>query len=88
MGPSATRLCARTGCGQPVKKPTNKYCSRACCVIDPARIARLKVAGHRRVLPLARQLDLAFTGVDESLLVGDCEEPEEAPMGLSRLAAS
>ena len=88
MGPSASRLCARIGCGQPVKKPTNKYCSRACCIIDPTRIEKLRAAGHRRVLPLARQLDLGVWGPDESVLVGDCEELEEAPAGLSRLTAS
>jgi hypothetical protein len=87
MVPSAARLCARIGCGQPVKKPTNKYCSRACCVGDPERNERLRLAGRKRVLPLARQLDLAVWGINESELVADCEDLEEAPLGLSRLAA-
>ena len=79
------RTCARIGCVREVKKPTNKYCSRACCVLDPERKERLREAGRRQVLPMSRQLTLEFPGLDEGVLVGGCEELEDAPQGLSRL---
>ena len=85
--PSGLRLCSRRGCDKAVKKPTNKYCSRECCVIDPERIERLREASRRRILPLARQLDLSVWATEESGLAAVCAGLEDAPAGLSRLAA-
>ena len=84
---SGLRLCARIGCDNAVKKPTNKYCSRACCIADPERNERLRQSSRRRVLPMARQLDLAVWGNEESALAAVCIGVEDAPAGLSRLAA-
>lgn len=80
------RLCARVGCIARVKKPTNKYCSRDCCALDPERKQRLREASIRRVLPMQRQLDLDVWGSEESAIEAACRELEEAPAGLSRLA--
>ena len=92
MDSSRLRSCARVGCGQTVKKPTNRYCSRACCALDPARVERLRHA-HRpaqtarrpTLIPLARQLELPVWDVEEIFLVGQ-QAREEMPAGLSRLA--
>jgi hypothetical protein len=87
MVQSGLRQCARQGCDQAVKKPTNKYCSRACCTNDPARNERLREYSRRRVLPMSRQLDLGVWAGQESALEAVCIGVEEAPAGLSRLAA-
>jgi hypothetical protein len=81
------RQCARQGCDQAVKKPTNKYCSRTCCTTDPERNERLRQFSRRRILPLSRQLDLSIWAGEESALAAVCAGVEEAPAGLSRLAA-
>ena len=87
MVSSAIRQCARRGCGEPVKKPTNKYCSRTCCTSDPERSQRLREVSRRRILPMARQLDLRMWEAEDTVLAAACKELEEAPSGLSRLAA-
>jgi hypothetical protein len=89
----AVRLCARRGCGQPVKKPTNKYCSVHCCAIDPERLERLRAqaqrGSRRTVLPLAHQLSLEIWGSSlanpeaEIDRLGDARE--DVPLGMSRL---
>src|ERR1017187_1586646 len=89
----AVRLCARRGCGQPVKKPTNKYCSVHCCAIDPERLERLRAQAQRgscrTVLCLAHQLSLEIWGSSlanpeaEIDLLGDARE--DVPLGRSRL---
>jgi hypothetical protein len=84
---SATKLCARPGCDNAVKKLTNKYCSRACCAADPGRNERLRRASRSRLLPTAREIDLSIWG-DDILLDPESEPLEEAPLGLSRLTAS
>ena len=84
--PAGLRLCSRRGCEKPVRKPTNKYCSRECCVLDPERIERLRESSRRRVLPLARQLDLSVWASEELGLAAVCAGLEDAPAGLSRLA--
>ena len=84
--PSRLRQCAHRGCDKPVKKPTNKYCSRECCIADPERIERLRESSRRRVLPLARQLDLSVWASEEWGLAAVCVGVEDAPAGLSRLA--
>ena len=90
----AVRLCARSGCGEAVKKPTNKYCSVRCCATDPERLERLRAQAHRSarrtVLPLAHQLSFDIWGSTsanpeaEIDLVG--EGREDVPRGMSRLA--
>ncbi|MEA2645991.1 MAG: hypothetical protein QOE92_1074 [Chloroflexota bacterium] len=75
------------GCIKQVKKPTNKYCSRACCTSDPERSQRLREVSRRRILPMARQLDLRMWESEDNVLAAACEEIEEAPSGLSRLTA-
>ena len=80
------RRCACGGCDNPVKKPTNKYCSRECCIADPKHIERLRESSRRRILPMARQLDLAVWASQESALAAVCVGVEDAPAGLSRLA--
>ncbi|HYA01169.1 MAG TPA: hypothetical protein VEK76_12610 [Candidatus Binatia bacterium] len=91
----AVRICARAGCGAPVKKPTNKYCSIRCCSTDPERLERLRSQAqraHRAVVPITRQLsmDLDFWGNSLAnpeaaiALVGDGRE--DVPRGMSRLA--
>jgi hypothetical protein len=86
MDQASMRCCARIGCSQSVKKPTSKYCSRACCAKDPERIQRLRDTTRRRLLPLARQLDFETWMSDEGLIETLCRDNEEAPAGLSRLA--
>ena len=91
---SHTKLCARRGCSARVKKPTAKYCSVRCCSVDPERLAKLRAqarrAGDRPVLPMARQLQLSFTGNSganpEELLNVLCQGREDVPGGMSRLA--
>ncbi|MGO8686242.1 MAG: hypothetical protein ACLQT7_03520 [Candidatus Dormibacteria bacterium] len=89
----SVRLCARQGCSEPVKKPTNKYCSVRCCAIDPERLERLRAQAHRSsrrsVLPLTHQLSLEMSG---SLLANPEAEidllgegREDVPRGMSRL---
>jgi len=80
------RCCARAGCSVHVKKPTNKYCSRACCVADPERTERLRRSSKNRVLPMSRQLDLGLWHAEEPGLEAVCRALEEAPIGLRRLA--
>ena len=87
MVPSALRQCARRGCGNQVKKPTNKYCSRDCCRIDPDRLERLREVSRRRILPMSHQLEMPYWAGEEITLAAACEALEEAPAGLSRLAA-
>jgi hypothetical protein len=89
----AVRLCARGGCSEPVKKPTNKYCSVRCCATDPERLERLRAQAHRSgrrtVLPLAHQLSLPIWGSSQANpeaeidLLG--EGREDVPRGMSRL---
>ena len=86
MVPNGRRQCARPGCEQEVKKPTGKYCSRACCVADPVHKERLREATRRHVLPMAHQLSFEPWGLEETVLVADLQNLEEAPLGLSRLA--
>ena len=87
MLPSPMRECARVGCHNQVKKATNKYCSRACCALDPQRSERLREASRRRILPLARQLDLSLWEAEEASLEPAYMEMEGVPAGLRRLAA-
>jgi hypothetical protein len=87
MVPTGLRQCARRGCTKAVKKPTNKYCSRSCCTLDPERNERFRQFSRQRVLPLAKQLDLGIWAGAESALAAVCVGVEEAPAGLSRLAA-
>jgi len=75
------------GCQNTVKKATNKYCSRACCAVDPERNQRLREAARRRILPLARQLDLAIWASEEASLEPSHIEREGVPTGLRRLSA-
>lgn len=86
MDQSSMRCCARVGCSEPVKKPTSKYCSRACCAKDPERIQRLRENSRRRLLPMSRQLEFDAWMSDEGLMETLCRGHEEAPSGLSRLA--
>jgi hypothetical protein len=86
MLPSAMRCCARIGCHNPVKKATNKYCSRACCALDPERNQRLRDASRRRILPLAHQLDLRIWEAEEASLERAYTELEGVPTGLRRLS--
>lgn len=83
---NARRRCARAGCAEQVKKPTNKYCSRACCVADPERMERLRRSSKRHILPMSRQLDLALWAPEEPDFEALCKTLEEAPIGLRRLA--
>lgn len=82
----ALRICARSGCCNLVKKRTAKYCSVRCSAEDPDRRARLsKRAREGRLLPLARQLPLAFDS-DELSIATVAKGREEIPQGLSRWA--
>ena len=87
MVSSGLRQCARVGCYKQVNKPTNKYCSRACCTSDPERNERLRESSRKRILPMSRQLDLAMWASEESALAAVCVGVEDLPAGLSRLAA-
>ncbi len=80
------RICARSGCANLVKKQTAKYCSVRCSAEDPDRRARLSRRSREgRLLPLARQLPLAFDS--EELSIGTAAQGrEEIPQGLSRWA--
>jgi hypothetical protein len=88
MVPSVLRQCARRGCHNQVKKPTNKYCSRECCILDPERLERMREVSRRRILPMSKQLDFASWIGDEVALEAVCAGLEEAPAGLRRLTAS
>ncbi|GEM_PF-777078 len=85
------RICARVGCGEPVHKPTARYCSIKCCSIDPARHERLRNQARRaspRPIPMLRQLRFDFqpTGFDpEAQLNALCQAREDVPSGMSRL---
>lgn len=82
----ALRICARSGCPNLVKKQTAKYCSVRCSAEDPDRRARLSQrAKTGRLLPLARQLPLAFGG-EEMTIAATLPGREEVPQGLSRWA--
>lgn len=87
MLPSAMRCCARIGCQAQVKKATNKYCSRACCALDPERNQRLRDASRRRILPLSRQLSLQIWEAEEASLEPAYADLEGVPAGLRRLSA-
>ena len=87
MLPSPMRCCARVGCQNQVKKATNRYCSRACCAVDPERNQRLREAARRRILPLGRQLDLKIWDAEEASLEPAYAELEGVPSGLRRLSA-
>jgi hypothetical protein len=85
------RICARVGCGEPVHKPTAKYCSIKCCSIDPARHERLRNQARRasaRPIPMLRQLRFDFqpTGFDPEAQLNElCQTREDVPAGMSRL---
>jgi hypothetical protein len=85
------RICARVGCGEPVHKPTAKYCSIKCCSIDPARHERLRNQARRasaRPIPMLRQLrfDFQSTAFDPEAQLNElCREREDVPSGMSRL---
>jgi hypothetical protein len=81
------RECARLGCQNHVKKATNKYCSRACCALDPERNERLREASRRRILPMARQLDLSLWEAEEASIEPAYREVEGVPSGLRRLTS-
>ena len=89
---AARRKCARTGCNQPVNKPTAKYCSVRCCATDPERRERIRVQTRRasgRPLTMARQLSLSLNAVaadPEALLAQMSQGREDVPAGMSRLA--
>ena len=92
-GTTTRRLCTRRGCGEPVKKPTAKYCSVHCCAIDPERRDRIRVQSrraHSRPLTMTRQLQftLQATGFDdpEAQLAQVGAMREDVPSGMSRLA--
>ena len=90
-GHVAHRICARRGCGTAVKKPTAKYCSVRCCAIDPERHERLRAQARRasaRPLTMAHQLSLSVAFDPEAQLAQLCQGREDAPAGMSRLAAS
>src|SRR3984893_1703794 len=85
------RICARVGCGEPVNKPTAKYCSIKCCSIDPARHERLRNQARRasaRPIPMLRQLRFDFPSQAfdlEAQLSQLCQAREDVPAGMSRL---
>jgi hypothetical protein len=87
------RLCARLGCSNAVKKPTNKYCSVRCCAVDPERHQRLRAQAQRNsrrtVLPLSQQLTLEMrlsSANPEAQISLLYEGREDVPRGMSRLA--
>lgn len=82
------RECARRGCQNQVKKATNKYCSRACCAIDPERNERLREASRRRILPMVRQLELRIWEAEEASLEPAYADVEGVPSGLRRLTVT
>ena len=84
------RLCSRTGCSEPVKKITAKYCSVQCCATDPQRLMKLRERSRssaRAVLPMSRQLTMPFGSLNnsEDMLAILCEGREDTPAGMSRL---
>jgi len=85
------RICARVGCGEPVHKPTAKYCSIKCCSIDPERHERLRNQARRasaRPIPMLRQLRFEFSASafdPEAQLTQFCQAREDVPAGMSRL---
>jgi len=89
--PLPRRICARVGCGEPVHKPTAKYCSIKCCSIDPARHERLRSQARRassRPIPMLRQLRFEFQslGFDPEAQLNElCQAREDVPAGMSRL---
>jgi hypothetical protein len=90
---STVRLCARVGCNAPVKKPTNRYCSVACCAMDPDRLERLRAQAQRArhvVLPMTHQLSLGLwkgqLGNPEAEIDILGEGREDVPRGMSHLA--
>ena len=88
--PAPRRICARVGCGEPVHKPTAKYCSIKCCSIDPARHERLRNQARRasRPIPMLRQLRFDFQpiGFDPEAQLNElCLAREDVPAGMSRL---
>lgn len=85
-----TKVCARVGCDERVKKATAKYCSVACCATDPARLSLLRERSRiasQRPLHMSRQLSIPFGcgSDDEQLLERLCAGREDAPLGMSRL---
>jgi hypothetical protein len=82
------RVCARCGCHNQVKKSTNRYCSRACCAIDPERNERLREASRRRILPMVRQLELRIWEAEEASLEPAYADVEGVPSGLRRLTVT
>ncbi|MHB8718128.1 MAG: hypothetical protein ACYDAC_04445 [Candidatus Dormibacteria bacterium] len=88
---TAGRVCSRRGCTQPVNKPTAKYCSVACCSLDPERRERMRKSvqrSSRRVIPMQRQLTLGFGAWPnpEAEIARFCEGREDVPRGMSHLA--
>ena len=85
------RICARVGCGEPVHKPTAKYCSIRCCSIDPERHQRLRnqaLKASARPIPMLRQLRFEFPSQafdPEAQLTQFCQAREDVPSGMSRL---
>ncbi len=81
------RRCARPGCDHVVKKATAKFCSVACSSADPARREALRRRAYRApVLPLARQLTLAFSyGPGPEAALAAAAAGEDCPAGLGRL---
>lgn len=85
------RVCLRRGCDNPVNKSTAKYCSVRCCSVDPERRARLRESAQRsgrQVLPMTRQLSLAFNAQanPEAIIARLCAGREDIPQGMSRLS--
>src|ERR1700681_2490435 len=85
------RICARVGCGEPVHKPTAKYCSIRCCSIDPERHQRLRnqaLKASARPIPMLPPLrfELPSQAFDrEPQLTQFCQAREDVPSGMSRL---
>ena len=90
---STPRLCARRGCGEPVKKRTAKYCSVHCCAIDPERHERLRQQARRaaaRPLPMTRQLSLDLqrpAAFDPEASLAQLRGRDDVPSGMSRFAS-
>jgi hypothetical protein len=80
------KRCARPGCENYVKKATAKYCSVACSSVDPARREALRRRAYRApVLPMAKQLALAFSYGPGPEAVVATLGGEDCPWGLARL---
>jgi len=86
------RVCARPGCSRSVNKTTAKYCSVACCALDPVRRERIREQSRRaqaRPLAMVHQLTLSLnvsTFDPEAELARVCVGREDVPGGMSRLA--